>query len=65
MGCGNCKTVEMSGVLCIKLQVYEFLCGKGDVCACELKVSEWTITLRTEGYGIEEFTCSLFSFSMF
>lgn len=65
MGCGNSKTGQMSGVLCIKLQVYEFLCGKGDVCACELKVSEWTIKVGTEGYRNEEFTCSLFSFSTF
>lgn len=34
MGCGNGKMVEMSGFLCIKLQVYEFLCGKGDVRVC-------------------------------
>lgn len=61
MGCGNGKMVEMSGVVCIKLQVYEFLCGKGDGWACELKVSERTIKVRTEGYGNEEFTYFLFS----
>lgn len=65
MVCGNGKTVEMSDFLCIKLQVYEFLCGKGDLCAYELKVSKWTIKLRTEGNGNEDLLVTLFKFSTF
>lgn len=32
VGCGNGKRREMSGVVYIKLQIYEVLCEYGDVC---------------------------------